>query len=126
MVDIIKHRHALPEFIEECKRRGTLALYRENVCAQASEMELRVMGEACALRIIACAIWRNNYTGITRQFRGRRAQLRNAVLAICGITRATLWRALQCAGIEAKDSSSSSAARANKPTNSKKEAQHEG
>ncbi len=99
MVDIHRHRHDVEAHVQENKSKTVLQLYRENVCAQAAALEVELMGEATALRIVACYIWRRNYTGITRQFTRRRALLRNAVLTICRIGRSTLWRTLSAAGI---------------------------
>ncbi len=99
MVDILKNKHRLEAHIEENKGKSVEQLYRENVCEQASDFELSVMGRACALRVIICCIWRRNFVGITAQFSLRRARLRKAIMAICGVSRITLWRALQAANM---------------------------
>jgi len=66
------------------------ALYRANVNATVTDIELLVIDLQCLKRACAAAIWINNHVGIVRQNRRREAYLFRFICELCSMHRNTL------------------------------------
>lgn len=67
------------------------ALYRANVNAQVTTLELSIMDIRYKKRACALAIWLNNNSGINKQSRRRLSYISNYIQRLCSISRTTFW-----------------------------------
>ena len=79
----------------ERSRADLEELYRSNVNAHVTTIELLMMDDDALKRIIAVCIWHNNYKGIIKQVPRYRTNFKEFIMQLLGIHRTTLARAIK-------------------------------
>jgi hypothetical protein len=86
-IQVLNNKAELLHIIETQQLLGEdySGLYRCNVNAGVTELELAFIDVGAQRRAIAAAIWQNNNKGIIKQSPRRTAQLKRFIMQLCGI-----------------------------------------